>query len=232
MLVVGVGSGLGPATVYLLLKDGASVVMAARTKDRLEEVKKQLGEYGKLEYVTGDASKLNGAESIVKDAVKIFGGIDDLVVLAGSYADTPIEGLTEEGVNTMVDTNLRAPLYTVRNALQYLKEGSSVVMVSSVFGTYASGIGNVAYSATKAGVAKSTEVLANELSKKKIRVNSVAPRAMKHEFSPGRNWRAERMLGDAECPPEDVASVIVWLLSEESSWVNGTVIPVDGGKKK
>ncbi len=232
MLVVGVGSGLGPATVYLLLKDGARVVMAARTKDRLDKLKSDLKGYGSVEYVTGDASTLDGAGGIVDGAAKILGGIDDLILLAGNYMDTPIADLNEDGLNAMVDANLKAPLYTIRHALRYLKGNASIVMVSAVFGTYASSSGNVAYSATKAGVAKATEVLANELISRKIRVNAVAPRAMRHDFAVGRDWRNERALGDKDCPPEDVASAIVWLITEESSWINGAVIPLDGGKKK
>lgn len=232
VLVVGVGSGLGPATVYFLLKDGAKVVMAARTAERLEDLKSKLKAYGNVDFVSGDASRMDGAEKIVNEAVKKLGGIDDLVVLAGNYMDTPIESIDESGVNAMVDANLKAPLYTIRNALPHLNDGGSIVMVSAVFGTYASSIGNVAYSATKAGVAKATEVLANELIKRKIRVNAVAPRAMRHDFVADRDWKRERNLGDPDCPPEDVASVIVWLLTGESSWINGTVIPIDGGKKK
>ncbi len=232
VLVVGVGVGLGPATVYMLLKDGATVVMASRTRERLDEVKRQLKSYGTAEYVTGDASKMAEAETIVNEAFKMMGRIDDLVILAGSYADSPIESLSEDTVNIMVDTNMRAPLYIMKSAMKYLKENSSVVMVSSVFGTYAPGNGNVAYAAAKAGVAKITETLSNELLKKKIRVNAVAPRAMGHEFEPDRDWRSSRNLGDIECPPEDVASVITWLLTDESAWINGDVIAVDGGRKK
>ncbi len=231
-MVVGVGSGLGPATVYLLLKDGARVVMAARTKDRLDKLKAEFGKYGSVDYVSGDASSVKGSGDIVEGATRILGGIDDLILLAGNYIDTPIDRLDEDGINAMVDANLKAPLYTIRNALPYLKEGASIVLVSAVFGTYASSSGNVAYSATKAGVAKATEVLANELLFRKIRVNAVAPRAMRHDFAAERDWRKERSLGDKDCPPEDVASVIVWLITDESSWVNGAVIPLDGGKKK
>lgn len=207
-------------------------MVAARTKDRLEKLSTELNGYGSVGYVTGDASTMTGAESIVEGAVQMLGGVDDLIVLAGNYADTPIADLDEDGINAMVDANLKAPLYTIRHALKHLKSGASIVMVSSVLGTYASGSGNVAYSATKAGVAKATEVLANELISKGIRVNAVAPRAMRHDFTAGRDWRKERTFGDKNCPPEDVASAIVWLITDESSWVNGAVIPLDGGKKE
>ena len=232
MLVVGVGSGLGSATAYLLLKEGASVVIASRNEDKLKSVKAQLAIFGQIDYVVGDASSMEGAKKLVHDAVDKYGSIDHLALIAGDYIDSPIEGLTEEQVDSMVSANLKSPLYALNASLQNLKAGSSVVMVSSVFGTYATGIRNVAYSATKAGVAKSVEVLAMELSQRGIRINAVAPRAMNHDFVPGRDWKALRKLGEKACPPEDVASVVVWLLSGESEWIDGAVIPVDGGTRR
>ena len=232
MLVVGVGPGLGSATAYLLLKEGASVVIASRNEDRLKSVKAQLAIFGQIDYVVGDVSSMEGAKRLVHDAVDKYGSVDHLALIAGDYIDSPIEELTEEQLDRMIDANLKSPLYALSAALQDLKAGSSIVMISSVFGTYATGVRNVAYSATKAGVAKSVEVLAMELSQKGIRVNAVAPRAMNHDFVPGRDWKSLRKLGEKACPPEDVASVVVWLLSGESEWIDGAVIPVDGGEKR
>ncbi len=232
ILVVGVGKGLGPATVYLLLKHGAEVVMASRTLDRLELLKSELSVYGRLSFVVSDASTPEGANYIISEAIKQLGQIDGLVILVGNYTDTPIDMLDEHGLNEMINANLKGPLYLIKSSLQYLKNGSSIVMISSTLGTYATGIGNVAYSSTKAGVAKATEVLASELIPRGIRVNSVAPKSMRHDFVPGRDWKTYRKLGDSECPPEDVAVVIAWLLSEDASWVNGAVIPVDGGNRR
>lgn len=232
VFVVGVGPGLGSATAYLLLKEGASVVIASRNEDRLKSVKAQLAIFGQIDYVVGDVSGMEGAKKLVHDAVDKYGSIDHLALIAGDYIDSPIEELTEEQLDRMVDANLKSPLYALSAALQDLKAGSSIVMISSVFGTYATGVRNVAYSATKAGVAKSVEVLAMELSQRGIRVNAVAPRAMNHDFVPGRDWKSLRKLGEKACPPEDVASVVVWLLSGESEWIDGAVIPVDGGEKR
>ncbi len=232
VLVVGVGPGLGSATAYLLLKEGASVVIASRNEEKLKSIKVQLAMFGQIDYVAGDASSKEGAAKLVHEAIDKYGSLDHLALVAGNYTDSPIDALTEEQTDGMIDANLKSPLYTLSAALPSLKAGSSVVMVSSVFGTYATGMGNVAYSAAKAGVAKSVEVLAMELAQRGIRVNAVAPRSMSHDFAPGREWKTLRKLGDRACPPEDVASVIVWLFSGESEWVNGAVIPVDGGARR
>ncbi len=232
VLVIGVGPGLGSATAYMLLKDGASVIISARTEDKLKLIKESLSKYGKIDYVVGDASTQAGSRKIIDDARKKAGRIDHLALLAGNYVDSPIENLTEDQVDAMVNANLKSPIYALNAALKDLKQGSSVVMVSSVFGTYATSTGNVAYSATKAGVAKAVEVLASDLSARGIRVNAVAPRAMDHDFAPERDWRQKRKLGGKSCPPEDVARVVVWLLTDESDWVDGAVIPVDGGSRR
>ncbi len=232
VLVIGVGPGLGSATAYMLLKDGARVIMAARSEERLREIRKVLSKYGNVDYVVGDASGQSGARKIVEEARKKAGRIDHLALLAGNYVDSPIENLTEEQLDGMINANLKSPIYALNAAVKDLGQGSSVVMVSSVFGTYATSTGNVAYSSTKAGVAKAVEVLASELSGRGIRVNAVAPRAMDHDFVPERDWRSKRKLGGKSCPPEDVARVVVWLMSDESEWVDGAVIPVDGGARK
>ena len=106
VLVVGVGPGLGSSTVYLLLKDGAKVIMAARTKERLEKLRSELGKYGRVDYVFGDASTLYGSKSIIEGAVRCLGGIDDLILLAGNYVDTPIARLGEENMDAMVSVLL------------------------------------------------------------------------------------------------------------------------------
>ncbi len=232
MVVVGVGPGLGIATAYLLLNEGANVAVVARSAEHLEEIRSKLPETDKLFCITADASNLEGAKKIARVAGEKFGAIDALALLAGNFAKTPVDSLASEAMDSMLNANLKAPLYVLSSMLRFLKSGSSVVMVSSVFGTYKVSAGNVVYSAAKAGIAKATESLADELAVKGIRVNAVAPNAMSHDFEPGRDWRLKRKLGDPICPPEDVANVVVWLMTDDAGWVSGAVIPVDGGAKK
>lgn len=232
VVVVGVGTGLGPATVYMLLKDGANVTMVSRTKDRLEEIKKSLSKFGKVDYVVGDPTTAKGADAAMKAVQKKVKSIDGLALLAGTYVETPIQTMKEEDLDLMLNSNVKAPLNALKAALPSMASGSSVVMVASIRGLYDAKAGVVAYSATKAAVAKSTEVLASELVGKGIRVNAVAPNSMNHDFEPGRDWKKLRKLGDVSCPPEDVARVVTWLMTEEAGWVDGVVIPVHGGYRK
>jgi 3-oxoacyl-[acyl-carrier protein] reductase len=232
VLVIGVGAGLGSATVYLLLKEGANVVMAARQEDKLVRIEKELSRYGSISHISGDASTMEGAAQIVKSAAQKMKRIDGLALLMGGYIESPVEALAADQMDAMIAANLKAPLYCLTSALPFLQSGSSVVMVSSIFGTYKTGLKLVAYSSAKAGVTKATEELANELADRGIRVNSVAPKAMRRDFVAERDWYKERRLGDRDCPPEDVASVIVWLMTKEADWVSGAVIPVDGGSRR
>lgn len=231
ILVVGVGPGLGSATVYFLLKEGANVVMASRTKEKLDDIKNELSKYGKLDYVAGDPSTQAGADSLFRDLSSKVTKIDGIAILAGGYASTPIETFKESDLELLVNSNMKAPLNTMRAAIPYLNSNSSVVMVSSILGLYLASPTNVGYSMVKGAVAKAAEVLSRELLDKGIRVNAVAPGSMNHDFEPDRDWKKLRKLGDPACPPEDVAKVIAWLLSDESEWVNGSVIPVTGGSR-
>lgn len=228
ILVAGVGPGLGLATAYLALRNGASVVVAARSGDRLAWFKEMLSKYGKVEAIQGDLSTEKGAEDVVAKAHGILGRLDGIAVIVGGYAESSIEQLTEDVLFRMLRTNLAAHLYTVKAAAKVMN-GGSIVLVSAIWGPFLNWPGRVAYVASKAALARVVETLAAELLPKGIRVNAVAPGGMTKDFTPGREWRSLRRLGDRATPPEDVANIVVWLLSDMSEWVNGAVIPADGG---
>ena len=230
-LVVGVGPGLGSATAYMLLKDGANVVISARTEQKLKQIVKTLSKYGHVDYVVGDASTQAGAESIVEQAAKKLKRIDALILTVGNYVSTSLGNVKEADIDKLLGANVKAPIFLVNSAKKYMSWGSSVVLVSSIFGIYRGAKSSYAYSAAKAAVARLAESLAAELVAEGIRVNAVAPLSMRFDFKPERDWRRERKIGDADCPPEDVASVIRWLASDDAEWVDGVVVPVDGGAR-
>ncbi len=111
---------MGSATAYMLLKDGARVIMAARSEERLREIRKVLSKYGNVDYVVGDASGQSGARKIVEEARKKAGRIDHLALLAGNYVDSPIENLTEEQLDGMINANLKSPIYALNAAVKDL----------------------------------------------------------------------------------------------------------------
>ncbi len=231
VLVVGVGPGLGSAVAYFLLREGASVAIAARNTEKLDSIVARLAPYGRIVAVQGNAARPDDAARIVDSAFDRLGGLDHLVVSAGGYAETPIQALETPLLMSMLELNFLSHMYVVREALRRLGPGSAIVLVTSIGGAYAAWPRHVAYVSSKAATAKAVEVLAAELVDRGIRVNGVAPGGMSHDFEPGRDWRRYRKLGDPVAPPEDVARVIVWLLTDEAEWVNGAVIPVDGGRR-
>ena len=231
VLIVGVGPGLGSATAYLLLKEGAEVIISSREEGKLKEICKSLSRVGNISYVAGNASSLNGASEIISAAVKNSGRIDHFVFSVGGYVLTRLSDANEENLESMLSSNFKAPIYLAKAALPHLSEGSSIVLVCSREGLQWHTTRNISYAPAKAALARATEILANELLEKGVRVNAVAPASMRFDFSPERDWRKGRRLGDVECPPEDVASVISFLLGESSGWIDGVVIPVDGGSR-
>ncbi|WP_449462436.1 SDR family oxidoreductase [Tardisphaera miroshnichenkoae] len=225
VLLVGASWRLGAALAYALLKDGARVAIAARSEGRLREMASSFSSLGKLEVVQGDASTEEGARSIARRASEAMGGIDDLAVTIGAFASDSTTDLS--ALDEMIRTNLVSPLRVVSAALPYLHEGSSVVITTSI-SSLLSEKGQISYSASKAALNKAVELMALELLDRGIRVNGVAPAVIEGAFVPG-GAQAKKKLGELEAPPEYYASVVMWLLSDSSRWVNGVVIPVDGG---
>ncbi|ABW02057.1 SDR family oxidoreductase [Caldivirga maquilingensis] len=228
VIIAGAGPGLGSATAYLALINGASVVMVARNEERLRSLKAMLSKYGRVEAVKGDLSTMSGAEDAVKRAYGILGGIDGVVTVLGGYTEASISELTEDSLFNMLRVNLAAHLFTVKAAVQLMNRGS-IVMVTAIWGPYLNWPNRVAYVASKAALSRVVETLASELLSRGIRVNAVAPGGIRRDFRPERDWRSTRSIGDSSAPPEDIANIIIWLLSDQSEWVNGAVIPADGG---
>lgn len=230
VLIVGVSEGLGYALAFFLLKEGANVIINARNQQKLEKIKKSLESLGKIDYVVGEVKDLETSQKIIKKASEIFNGkFDGLIITIGGYVEDDITNL--KGLDEMLNNHIKYPLYIVSSAINYLNKGSTIVLVSALRGIEKALPTQLSYSIAKAGTAKAVEVLASELLDKEIRVVGIAPSWIYGNFEPGRDWRSLRKLGDPKAPPEDFARVIVWLLTDEAEWVNGVVIPVDGGAR-
>lgn len=159
-----------------------------------------------------------------EDAARELGVVDGLAVIAGGWTPGRLEETSEGDLEDMLSANLRAHLWTVKAFLKLMRPGSSIVLTSSIWGPFSRSPGALAYTASKAAAAALVEVLAAELIQRGIRANGVAPGSM----SRGAGAPA---LGAPSAPPEYVADAVVWLLTDEARWVNGALIPVDGGRR-
>ncbi|HVA82881.1 MAG TPA: SDR family oxidoreductase [Candidatus Aquilonibacter sp.] len=226
VLLVGVSKGLGAATANYLLKEGAVVAISDREDKVLGEVAMLLSNPQNLFKIKGDSSTPQGAKQAVEAASAAMGGIDDVVVMVGGFVADRIEGL--EALELMTLNHIKIPLYVVNATLSHLRKGSSITLISSSMAMHKA-TGPLSYTIGKIGTAKEVELLASQLMEKEIRVNGVAPLAIDGEFKPDTEFKNARKLGDGSAPPDAFAKVIVWLMTDEAQWINGVVIPVDGG---
>lgn len=226
VLLVGVSKGLGAATAHYLLKEGATVVITDREEKILKEISSTLLNHKKLLALKCDVSTLDGAKKLAKDASTAMGGLDDIVIMVGGFVADSIQNL--DALELMTQNHIKIPLYVVNSSLPYLGKGSSIVLVSSAMALKKSH-GPLSYSIGKVGTAKEVELLALQLMEKGIRVNGIAPLSIDGIFKPDTEFKNARKLGDGSAPPDAFAKVILWLLTDDAQWVNGVVIPVDGG---
>ncbi|MDE1868900.1 MAG: SDR family oxidoreductase [Candidatus Micrarchaeota archaeon] len=225
VLIVGASRGLGFATAYFAMKDGAAVAINARDKKKLDALVRSLSGYGKVFGIAGDA--LTDSKKIVNEAAKRLGGLDHVSVMVGGYEEDTIEA--PKSLEAMLANHIKAPVLVANAAVGRLNRGSSITLVSSIKGISKASPNQLSYGIGKAGTAKLVEILSSELLGRGIRINAIAPHSIKGDFEPERNWKRLRKLGDMSAPPEDFARVIVWLMTDEAEFVNGATIPMDGG---
>ena len=231
-IVTGAASGIGRATAELLLGEGAKVVAADLDADGLAWAEKIEG----VVTCAGDVSSETDNAAWVDTARSKFGRLDVCVLNAGLTAMGPIESLPLSDFDRVLDVNLRGPLLGLRAAVPVLGPGASVVVTASVSGL-GGDPGMWAYNTAKGGVVNLVRAAAVDLGRRGIRVNGVCPgptrtgmTAFIEESAPDLFETLRRHVplqrwGEAS----EVASVIGFLASPASSFVNGVLIPVDGG---
>lgn len=233
-LVVGGAGSIGAAIVAKLLEEGARVVAADRNLAALTEIERHhLTE--KYSSVVIDIADAGSVRDGVGSAVSTLGGLDIVVNATGiSHQGKTLEEETVEGWNEVLAVNLTGSFVLVKSTLEHMGEGAAYVFVSSTGAERGLPL-NLAYGATKAGLANFTKGLANSVAPRGIRVNTVGPGLMAF---PVRNDRdsTDRRVGRTEVVPlgrlgegSDVANVVTFLASDEAGWVTGQNIYVDGG---
>jgi len=237
-VVTGASKGIGAAIARSLAAEGASVVVNyASSKAGADTVVAAItAAGGKAVAVGGDVSKAAEAQGIIDAAIKNYGRLDILVNNSGVYEFAPIEAITETQFHRLFDINVLGLLLTTQAAVKHLGEGGSIINIGSAI-TRIKPAGSAVYTATKGAVDMITSVLSKELAAKKIRVNSINPGLVETEgtHTAGvigsdmeKGFVAQTPLGRAG-QPGDIASIAVFLASEDSGWLTGELQFASGG---
>lgn len=237
-VVTGASKGIGAAIAKALAAEGASVVVNyASSKSGADAVVASIAESGgKAVAAHGDVSKGAEAQGIVDAAIQHFGRLDILVNNSGVYEFAPLEGITEDHFHKSFNINVLGLLLTTKAAAKHLGEGGSVINISSVV-TSLTPPESAVYTGTKGAVDAITGVLAHELAPKKVRVNAINPGFVETEGTHSGGLVGSDLERDAvaDTPlgrtgqPDDIASVAVFLASDDAAWLTGERISASGG---
>lgn len=232
ILITGASSGIGRATAIECSKLGAKCVITGRNEERLNETLAQMvGDEHQM--IVADISTQEGIDSLVEQSP----AIDGLVNNAGISGNKPIKFYKQDDLDRIFQTNAFAPMLLVKGILKKKKinDGGSVVFTSSV-AAYNSSLGNGIYGSSKAALAAYMRYCARELAIKKIRANSIHPAMVETPLIHGGSISELDLQNDmAKYPlgrygkPEEIAQMIIYLLSDASAWVTGTSMLIDGG---
>lgn len=237
-VVTGASKGIGAAIAKALGAEGASVVVnyaSSKTgADGVVAAIKAAG--GQAIAVQGDVSKAADAQAIIDAAVKEYGRLDVLVNNSGVYEFSPLEAITEEHFHKQFNVNVLGLLLTTQAAAKHLGEGGSVINIGSLVTRIAPTGGSV-YTATKGAVDSITAVLSRELGPRKIRVNALNPGMVETEgtHSAGfigsdfETWAISQTPLGRIGQPSDIASIAVFLASDDSYWLTGEKLYAGGG---
>lgn len=237
-LVTGGNSGMGLAVAQAFAGEGAQVIITGRNQETLTQAAATIG--GKTLAIKSDASRVQDIERTMRDIAEHVGKIDVLFANAGIAQFAPIDAVTEESWDAMVDTNLKGLYFTIQKALPLMGKGSAIVLNASVV----AGKGNAntsVYAATKAAVRSLGRTLAADLVARGIRVNVVSPGPIETPI-----WaRPDGGVADVDGTKahlaagnpmkrlgtvDEIAAAVLFLASPEASYITGVDLLVDGGE--
>ncbi|RKX98696.1 MAG: short-chain dehydrogenase [Spirochaetes bacterium] len=244
-IVTGSAQGMGYAIAHALLKEGASVLINDIDQERIDQAVKELK--NDFQNVVGkkvDVTNKEEVEKMVKEVVDLWGGIDILVNNAGGALFTPhkLEEIKEKDWDLVLNVNLKGAFFCCQAVIPKMVEKGkgSIVNISALAAHWRASLAGVQYTAAKAGVEGLTRQLAYDWGPYGIRVNAVAPtvtitgKRVEELWQKKDEKEKERIISQIPLRrlsrPEEIASVVVFLASDESSYITGITIDVSGGR--
>lgn len=234
ILITGASSGIGREMAIVLSRKGANVIITGRNEDRLNDTFRCLESNGQEhKQIIADLDKDEQIEQLVANCPSL----DGLVCCAGINDKAPIKHITREKLDKMYGANVYGPMLLVKELIKKkrINNAASIAFISSISSIYAT-VSNAMYASSKGAINSLVKVLALELAPKKIRVNAIMPGMVKTNMINAYGLSDEEMeavikgyplgrLGE----PEDIANAAVFFLSDNSSWITGANLVVDGG---
>ena len=236
-LITGGNSGIGLATAKQFVNEGAYVYISGRRDTELTAAVKEIGK--NVTGIQGDVSNLGDLDRLFAQIKRDKGKLDIVFANAGIARYAALGSITEDGFDSIFNTNVKGVLFTVQKALPLLPDGASIILNASIVGSKGLASNSV-YSATKAAVRSFARTWTTDLKARRIRVNAVSPGATD---TPGLNdlWGSSEVgqerirLVSTVTPlgrlgtPDEVAKAVVFLASDDSSYITGSELFVDGG---
>jgi 3-oxoacyl-[acyl-carrier protein] reductase len=235
-IVTGASRGIGQAVAETLANSGASVaVNYVQNRQFAEEIVQRIQDNGGHALaVQADVSKIADLETLFQATIEHFGQVDILVNNAGIMITGPVEQMTEEDFDRLFAVNVKGTYFACQLGARYIQEGGRIINFStSVLGQMFPGY--TLYAASKGAVEQLTRHLAKELGAKKIAVNAIAPGPVNTELftadkSPAQIEAITRMIAFGRLgEPSDIARTVLFLASDEASWINGQTLRANGG---
>lgn len=241
VILTGASSGIGEATALRFAEEGAKVIIVARSEDKLNKIVDRASDFpGEVIAIAGDVSKQEDVEKLVNKTIDTYGRIDVLVNNAGVLDNyLSADNMTDEVWDRVFDINVTGPMRLIREVLKHMvKENKgNIINTASVGGLYG-GRGGMAYVSSKHALVGMTKHIGFMFQDKGIRCNAVAPGSIATEIGnkvkePNMDVLNKLMKGFELYPetgePQQIANVMLFLASDDSSFVNGTTIVADGG---